>query len=248
MADDQGDGYLQVGDSAKQPKPSRWAEFRKYANDTDKGTRCGKKPEHWQQLILFYFCYYAGVTLLFALCFGVMLSTLPDKKDGPRLSSLISSSLVSFPQDIDYTSGDASTYEKEVKQIIRGLKRSGYKTGNHTIGACTFDLGDENESFGFAANMPMVFVRFNRQSGKNPDGTVLTIEQEGGSIATNPAGTVTVADGDGKFEGQNEYTDPLGCVQFGDLTAQASGKTFRTRFFKEGGGGKTGVDVKIVIP
>lgn len=58
--------------------------FGKFLHDSEKGTYLGtRNASAWRKICCFYLIFYLSLTAFFAICFVGLVSTLPDRGDGP---------------------------------------------------------------------------------------------------------------------------------------------------------------------
>lgn len=64
----------------------RFDGFGKFLHDSEKGTYLGQRDgSAWRKILCFYLIFYLSLTAFFAICFSGLVSTLPDRSDGPLI-------------------------------------------------------------------------------------------------------------------------------------------------------------------
>ncbi|XP_018799788.1 PREDICTED: sodium/potassium-transporting ATPase subunit beta-1-like [Bactrocera latifrons] len=120
---------------------------------------------YWIETILYYAIFYAGLSILFYICFTIYKLTLPE--DAPRASKL-QPSLVYYPNYESYylnrISWNASE-KKDIELIVTNINTFLEKFGTRRkFGNCSV-----NDSYGYKTRNPCVFLKVNRIAGFQVD-------------------------------------------------------------------------------
>ncbi|XP_054084603.1 sodium/potassium-transporting ATPase subunit beta-1 isoform X2 [Zeugodacus cucurbitae] len=120
---------------------------------------------YWLRTILYYIVFYAGLIILFYICFAIYEQTLPV--DAPRVSKL-QPSLVYHPNFESYFLNRISWNAfkaKDIKLIVNNINDFLEKFGTRReFGKCR-----ANNSYGYKGRNPCVFLTVNRITGFQVD-------------------------------------------------------------------------------
>lgn len=120
---------------------------------------------YWIETILYYLIFYAGLFILFYICFTIYKLTLPE--DAPRVSKL-QPSLVYYPNYESYYLNRISwnAYEeKDIELIVTNINSFLEKFGTRRkFGKCS-----ANNYYGYKSRNPCVFLKVNRIAGFHVD-------------------------------------------------------------------------------
>lgn len=170
---------------------SDFSQFLYKKEEDEAAVIMGRTALSWGKVGVFFFVYYACLTAFFAAMFAIAFSTMPDIKDGPKYTSLISDKplLLVYPDGI--SSYEIADFNKSIKSRYEGFLH-GYRDTKCYLKEkckpgdsyrpeekkkqCGFDLSSlgpcaPNTTFGYKSvnSSPCLYLRLSKIYGWKPE-------------------------------------------------------------------------------